>query len=222
VAPYWQIDDGNRLERVSLSHFITVYGAPVIFIVVFLEVFAVPVGIGEIALVTAAALAQKGELTIYSVIGSATTGAVTGQAAAYLLGRWRGRRILGWGILGRVSTKPLAASEVFFQRHGGKAVFLGRFVPLLRSAVGWMAGISGLPWWRYLAWNISGAFTWSFGIGLSAYFFGKAAVAAAESWGAMGIGIMVAAGLLILVVVRLSHRQIDRRATGEFEIRVPQ
>jgi len=221
VAPYWQIDDGNRLERVSLSHFITVYGAPVIFIVVFLEVFAVPVGIGEIALVTAAALAQKGELTIYSVIGSATTGAVTGQAAAYLLGRWRGRRILGWGILGRVSTKPLAASEVFFQRHGGKAVFLGRFVPLLRSAVGWMAGISGLPWWRYLAWNISGAFTWSFGIGLSAYFFGKAAVDAAESWGAIGIGIIVAAAVLILLVVRFWRRRIERAAASERTVSVP-
>ncbi len=208
----------------SLSHFITVYGAPVIFIVVFLEVFAIPLGIGELALVTAAALAQSGELTIYSVIGSATTGAISGQAAAYLLGRWRGRRILEWGVLGRLSAKPLAASEAFFARHGGKAVFLGRFVPLLRSVIGWMAGVGGLPWWRYLAWNISGAIVWSFGIGLSAYFFGAAAVKAAQAWGTIGIVIIAAAGVLILVIVRVSHRRVDRRATGELEIReiVPQ
>jgi membrane-associated protein len=208
----------------SLSHFIAVYGAPVIFIVVFLEVFAVPIGIGEIALVTAAALAQEGQLTIYSVIGSATTGAISGQAAAYILGRWRGRRILEWGVIGRMSAKPLAASEVFFAKHGGKAVFLGRFVPLLRSVIGWMAGVGGLPWWRYIAWNVSGAVVWSFGIGLSAYFFGKAAVEAATSWGSIGIGIIAAAGVLILVLVRLSHRRVDRRATGEVDvaIRVPQ
>jgi membrane protein DedA with SNARE-associated domain len=208
---------------VSLSHFITVYGAPVVFIVVFLEFFAVPVGIGELALVTAAALAQKGEITIYSVIGSATTGAVTGQAAAYLLARWRGRRILEWGPLGRVSARPLTASEEFFGRHGGKAVFLGRFVPFLRSTIGWIAGISGLSWWRYLAWNISGAFTWSFGIGLSAYFFGKAAVEAAQSWGAIGIAIIVVGALLILAIARTWHRRMDRAGTTpEREIRVPQ
>jgi undecaprenyl-diphosphatase len=207
----------------SLSHFITVYGAPVVFIVVFLEVFALPMGFGELALVTAAALAQKGEITIYSVIGSATTGAISGQALAYILGRWRGRRILAWGILGRLTAKPLAASETFFERHGGKAVFLGRFVPLLRSAIGWMAGISGLPWWRYLVFNISGALAWSFGIGLSAYFFGKAAVEAAESWGAIGIGVIVVAGILILLVLRKWQRSADRAAevpTGE--VRVPQ
>lgn len=205
----------------SLSHFISVYGAPVVFIVVFLEFFAVPAGIGELALVTAAALAQKGELTIYSVIGSATTGAIAGQATAYILGRWRGRRILGWRFLGRLAGRPLAAAEAFFARHGGKAVFLGRFVPLLRSAIGWMAGVGRLPFWRYIAWNIAGALVWSFGIGLSAYFFGKAAVQAAESWGAIGIAIIAAVGVLILVVARLSHRKVDRRATGDLAIRIP-
>lgn len=205
----------------SLSHFISVYGAPVVFIVVFLEFFAVPAGIGELALVTAAALAQEGKLTIYSVIGSATTGAIAGQLSAYILGRWRGRSILGWRFLGRLSGRPVAAAEAFFARHGGKAVFLGRFVPLLRSAIGWMAGIGRLPFWRYIVWNVLGALVWSFGIGLSAYFFGKAAVQAAESWGAIGIAIIVAVGALIVIVVRVSHRKVDRRATGDLVIRVP-
>jgi membrane protein DedA with SNARE-associated domain len=203
---------------VDVSHFISVYGPPVVFIVVFLEVFAVPFGLGELALVTAAALAQSGELTIYSVIGAATTAAIAGQAAAYVLGRWRGRRILEWGALGRVSTRPLAAAEAFFGLHGGKAVFLGRFVPLLRSMVGWMAGVCGLSWWRYLAWNVSGAVVWSFGIGLSAYFFGAAAVQAAQSWGTIGIAIIAAVAVLIFVILRISHRRVDRRATGELDL----
>ena len=201
-----------------MSDFIAVYGAPIIFIVVFLGSFAVPWGMGELALVTGAALAQGGEVAIYSVIGSATTGAISGQTAAYLLGRWRGRRILEWGVLGRVSAKPLAASEAFFARHGGKAVFLGRFVPVLRTMIGWMAGVSGLSLWRYLAWNVSGALIWAFGIGLSAYFFGKAAVEAAQTWGTIGIVIIVAVVALILVIVRVSNRRVDRRATGQLEI----
>jgi membrane-associated protein len=205
---------------VSVSHFISVYGPPVVFIVVFLEVFGLPFIPGELALVTAAALAQSGQLTVYSVIGSATTGAIAGQAAAYGLGRWRGRRILEWGFVGRISAKPLAAAEAFFARHGGKAVFLGRFVPLLRSVIGWMAGTAGLPWWRYLAWNVSGALVWSFSIGLSAYFFGAAAVEAAQAWGSIGIGIIAAVGVIILLVVRASRRRVDRRATGELEIHV--
>jgi membrane protein DedA with SNARE-associated domain len=207
---------------VSLSHFVSVYGPPVILIVVFLEFFAVPMGIGELALITAAALAQNGELTIYSVIGSATVGAVAGQAAAYSLGRWRGREILAWGVLGRVSGKPLAASEFFFKQHGGKALLLGRFVPLVRSAIGWIAGVTRMPWWRYLGWNILGAFAWSLSIGLGAYFFGKAAVEAVQSWGTIGIALIAAATAVIYGLERLWRKRRATPEAAEQEVRVPQ
>jgi membrane protein DedA with SNARE-associated domain len=202
-----------------MSDFIATYGAPFIFLVVFLGASFLPWGMGELALVTGAALAQGGDIAIYSVIGAATTGAITGQATAYVLGRWRGRRILEWGPLGRLSARPLALSEAFFAKHGGKAVFLGRFVPVLRTAVGWVAAVSGLSWWRYMAWNVSGALVWAFGIGLSAYFFGKAAVEAAQTWGTIGIVIIVVVAAVILVIVRYSRREVDRRATGELEVR---
>jgi membrane-associated protein len=204
---------------VSVSHLISVYGPPVVFIVVFVEVFGLPFFPGELALVTAAVLAQRGDLTLPSVLGSATSGAILGQAAAYGLGRWRGRRILAWRPLRRLTAAPLVAAEAFFKRHGGKAVLLGRFVPLLRSTIGWMAGVSELSWWRYLAWNISGAFLWSFSIGLSAYYFGKAAVDTAEAWGTIGIGAVVAAAVLIFVVIRLWRRRVERAAVPEREMR---
>ncbi len=194
----------------SVSHFVSVYGPPVVFLVVFLEVFGLPFLPGELALVTAAALAQNGDLTLGSVLGSATVGAVTGQAAAYLLGRWRGRQVLGWRFLGRLSGRPLTASEAFFQRHGGKAVFLGRFVPLLRSAIGWVAGITRMPVKRYLFWNVAGALTWSFGLGLSAYFFGKAVVNTVSAWGTIGLVIALGLGVLVLLGVRLWRRRAER------------
>jgi membrane-associated protein len=194
----------------SVSHFVAVYGPPVVFLVVFLEVFGLPFLPGELALVTAAALAQNGELTLGSVLGSATVGAVTGQAAAYTLGRWRGRQVLGWRFLGRLSGRPLTAAEAFFQRHGGKAVFLGRFVPLLRSAIGWVAGITHMPVRRYLFWNIAGALTWSLGLGLSAYFFGKAVVNTVSAWGTIGIAIAAGLGVVVFLGVRLWRRRAER------------
>jgi membrane-associated protein len=205
----------------SVSHFVTVYGPPVVFLVVFAEVFGLPFFPGELALVTAAALAQKGDIALPAVLGSATVGAVTGQFAAYVLGRWRGRQVLGWGFLGRLTGKPLAAAETFFKRHGGKAVFLGRFVPLLRSVIGWMAGISGLPLRPYLLWNITGALTWSLGIGLSAYFFGKAAVNTVSAWGTIGVVVIVVVGLVILVAVRLWRRRAERSIEPSDEVDVP-
>lgn len=204
----------------SVSHFITVYGPPVVFLVVFAEVFGLPVP-GELALVTAAALAQKGDIALPAVLGSATVGAVTGQFAAYLLGRWKGREILGWRFLRRLSGRPLAAADTFFQRHGGKAIFLGRFVPLLRSVVGWMAGITRVPVRPYLVWNVAGALTWSFGIGLSAYFFGKAAVNTASSWGTIGIVVIVVVGGVILLAVRWWRRRAEQAVTPEDEIAAP-
>src|SRR5262249_20843880 len=140
----------------SVSHFVEGYGPPVIFLVVFLQVFALPFLPRQLPLLAGAAPPQKGNIALPAVIGSATVGAVTGQFAAYLLGRWRGRQVLGWRLLDRITGKPLAAAETFFKRHGGKAVFLGRFVPLLRSVIGWMAGISGLRLKSYLFWNITG------------------------------------------------------------------
>jgi membrane-associated protein len=207
---------------VPVSHYVALYGPPVVFIVVFVEVFGLPFFPGELALVTAAALAQSGDLTLQSVLGSATTAAILGQATAYGLGRWRGRQILGWRFLARIGGKPLDATEAFFGRHGGKAVFLCRFVPLLRSTIGWMAGLSNMSWWRYLLWNVSGAIAWSLAVGLPAYFFGKAIVEAAQTWATIALVVVAAVALLVYLAVRRWRRRgVDPGVASEQEVGVP-
>src|SRR5207237_1443278 len=119
-------------------------------------------------------------------IGAAVAGAATG----YVLGRWQGRRLLSWLLRGR-GEKTLDRSEEFFDRHGGKAVFLARFVPILRATVGWIAGIGEMNWVRFMAWNILGAVVWGTGIGLAAFYAGKAAVETAQRYGGIGLAAIV-------------------------------
>ena len=59
--------------------------------------------------------------------------------------------------------RTLPPAERFFARHGGKTVFFGRFVALLRITAAWLAGISHMPWWRFFAWNAAGGIVWATG-----------------------------------------------------------
>jgi membrane-associated protein len=197
-----------------VSHLISTVGPPVVFLAAFLEAFAIPIP-AELVLVTAAVVAQHGDLSLGSVLGSATTGAITGQAGAYVLGRVRGRRMLEWRPLARLAGPHLASAEAFFARHGGKAVFLGRFVPILRSTIGWMAGVGGLPPARYATWNVAGALAWALSIGLGAYYFGKAAVDAVQTWGTIGILLVAAVAVLLLAGTRAWRRRTGKRSMVE-------
>ncbi|MBA3365952.1 MAG: DedA family protein [Actinobacteria bacterium] len=198
----------------DIAGWIESYGPPVVFIMVFLGAFIVPYGLGELSIVTAAALAQEGNVAIQRILGAAIVAAILGQAAAYGLARWRGRQILESRFLGRLTRRPLATAEAFFLRHGGKAVFLGRYVPVLRTAIGWVAGVTGMPVGRYLAWNISGAVTWALVIGLPAYFFGKAAAQAVSTWGTLAVVVIVVGALTVIFAFRLWGRR-SRVATAD-------
>jgi len=120
---------------------------------------------GETALIVAAALAGQGRLSLPVVIGVAAGAAVVGDNTGYLLGR-RGLRPL---LAGRRASgrrrRLVARGDEFFQRHGGAAVFFGRWLPGLRVAAAWLAGESRMPWRRFLLWNALGGIGWASTIG---------------------------------------------------------
>jgi membrane protein DedA with SNARE-associated domain len=194
-----------------VTHFIQDFGEIVVFVVVLAEVAGLPFVPGETALIAAAVLAQEGKVSLLAVIVSAVGAAVLGAVIGYALGRWRGREILEKVLRGRSAT-IIDRSEHFFQRHGGKAVFLARFVPILRATIGWIAGISEMSWWRFLAWNVLGAVTWGVGIGLAAYYAGKAAVDTAQHYGAIGIGGIAVAVVLVAVGMHFWRRRVESSA----------
>ena len=84
------------------------------------------------------------------------------------LGYWIGRRF-GRGFIERhgrklfITPERLVAAERFYQRHGGKTVFFGRFVPVVRSVGFIVAGVAGMEWKRFIVYDVAGAVLWGIG-----------------------------------------------------------
>ena len=182
-----------------VTHFVEHFGLWVVFGVVFLEVAGLPFIPGETVLITAAALSSQGHGNIVAIIAAAFAAAVLGALAAYIVGRRWGKQVLTrWEWAERVTEKGLSKSQKFFDDHGSKAVFLGRFVPVVRATLGWMAGVGEMRFAKFLVWNVLGAAAWSCLIGLLAYYLGQKVIDAAEK--DLGLGVAVVAGILALVV----------------------
>jgi undecaprenyl-diphosphatase len=183
-------------------------GYPALFALIFAESAGVPVP-GETALLTAGVLAGAGHLALPLVVAVAIAAAVMGDTIGYWLGRRGGRAVLtrrgplmGW------RTHALEAGERFFERHGAKTVFIGRFFSLLRVTSAWLAGISQMAWWRFLAWNAAGGIVWATLVGVVSYYFGRAAADAIAHYGAIGGGVLVALVLLAVVAVHVWRRRV--------------
>ena len=87
-------------------------------------------------------------------------------------------------------------------RHGGKTVFFGRFVSILRYTVAWIAGLSRMHWWKFLFWNAAGGIAWATAVGLIAYYSGEAAASAIQRYGLYAVAVGAAAAWIVLRRVR--------------------
>jgi membrane protein DedA with SNARE-associated domain len=195
-----------------MTNFITDHGLPLLFLVVMIESFGIPLP-GETALIAFGVLASEGHYSITSVIAVAAAGAIVGDNLGYwLIGRVGGRALFRrWRWLSQYSDRVLPRAESLMARYGGAAVFFGRFVAILRYTVAWVAGLSRMPWWRFLFWNAAGAVCWATAVGLTAYYVGKAVADAIARYG-LYAGIVFAAGVVISwFVIRFAHKRVERR-----------
>jgi membrane protein DedA with SNARE-associated domain len=181
-----------------MTHLIEHYGLFFLFGIVCLESAGLWLP-GETALIAAGVYASKGHLSIVAVIAVAAAAAIVGDNMGYWLGREGGRRLLyRWRRLGALADRVLPAAERFFERHGGKAVFLARFFGGLRVTGAWMAGITRMAWWRFLAWNAAGGVVWAIAVGLVSYYAGRAAADAIARYGIYG-GIVLGVAVVLMV-----------------------
>jgi membrane protein DedA with SNARE-associated domain len=183
-----------------VSHFVSEYGLWVVFVVIFIEVGGIPFIPGEAALIAAAAAASKGHGNIVAIVFLAFAAAVLGALASYLLGRRWGKQWLRqseW--LERHTEKMLEKGEEFFTKHGSKAVFLGRFVPIVRALLGWLAGINEMSFARFMLWNVLGAAAWSSAVGLVAYYAGQAVIDTVQHDALLGVLVIVGIAVLVLL-----------------------
>ncbi|MDX6656566.1 MAG: hypothetical protein QOH62_1359 [Solirubrobacteraceae bacterium] len=182
-------------------------GLPVLFLLIAVESMGVPLP-GETALFTAAILASNGKLSIEAVIAVSAAAAILGDNVGYLIGRKAGRRLLeAPGPFERHRRAVITYGQPFFDRHGPKAVFLGRFVSGLRITAAWLAGVNRMPWRDFLFWNATGGIVWAAAVGLLAYSFGHAAEQAIKTAGLVGLA---AAVLALLAAWLYFHRRNKR------------
>ena len=185
------------LDSTAVTSFFTHHGLPLLFVVVMLESFGIPLP-GETALIFFGVLASQGHYSIASVIAVAAAAAIVGDNLGYwLIGRLGGRALFQrnrW--LKRWSDRLLPRAERIMHRHGGKTVFFGRFIAILRFTAAWVAGLGRMPWWRFLFWNAAGGIIWATIFGLVAYYGGKAVADAIARY-----GLFAAAGAVVLIAL---------------------
>lgn len=188
-----------------MTHFIQDYGLIFLFGIVCLESAGLWLP-GETALIAAGVYASKGHLSITGVVAVAAAAAILGDNIGYWFGREGGRRLLyRYALLKRFADRVLPPAERFFERHGGKAVFLARFFGGVRVTGAWMAGITRMTWWRFLFWNAAGGIVWAVAIGLLAFYAGKAAADALARYGvyaAIGVVVVLAVGVVVVHILR--------------------
>jgi membrane protein DedA with SNARE-associated domain len=191
---------------INVKHLIETAGYPLLFLVVMSESGGIPVP-GETALITGGVLASQGKLKIEVVIAVAATAAIVGDNIGYLIGRKGGRWVLERpGAFRRQRKEVLDVGEPFFEKHGPKAVYFGRFVLGLRVWASWLAGATRMPWHTFVLWNALGGITWAIAIGMIAYLLGHSAGNAIETFGLFGLAAVVV-GIVSAVILHRRHRK---------------
>jgi membrane protein DedA with SNARE-associated domain len=192
-------------------------GLPIVFLLIAIETMGIPVP-GETALITAGIVASRGHLSIEAVIAVAAAAAILGDNVGFALGRRLGRRVLtAPGPLLHHRRRVVAVGEPFFDRHGPKAVFLGRWVTGLRITAAWMAGVTRMSWPTFLFWNALGGIAWATSIGLLAYFVGHSAEKFIHLAGIGGAVVVVLAGVALWFALRLRRRKAEALVEAEIE-----
>jgi membrane protein DedA with SNARE-associated domain len=192
-----------------VTHLLNSYGLVLLFAVIAAESAGVPLP-GETALIAASILAAQGHYSIVAVIVVAASAAILGDNAGYWIGRTGGRALLErWGPVKRYAERAIPPGERFFKKHGGKTVFIGRFVAVLRVTAAWLAGITHMSWWRFFLWNASGGIVWAAGVSLLAYYFGKAAADAVQTYGIYALVAIVVVGAIVFLGMRLLKRRVE-------------
>jgi membrane protein DedA with SNARE-associated domain len=118
-------------------------------------------------------LRRCNRLSIGLVILAAIVGAIVGDNIGYAIGHWGGYRILvRYGRYVRLDEAKVKLGRYIFLKHGGKVVFFGRFVSVLRTSAAFLAGTLRMPWWRFFGFNAAGGTLWALIYGLGAYLLG--------------------------------------------------
>jgi membrane protein DedA with SNARE-associated domain len=182
-------------------HLLQSYGYLAVFLFIALESLGLPLP-GESTLIAASVYAgTTHHLNIAVIAVAAASAAIIGDNGGYYLGMTGGPRLVErYGHYVRLDQAKLNAGRYLFAHHGGKVVFFGRFISVLRTYAAFFAGMSKMPWSRFMAFNAAGGILWagvyafgSFGLGTAATKLGQTVTIA----GVVATVVLTVAGVLL-------------------------
>ncbi|HEX2570917.1 MAG TPA: VTT domain-containing protein [Polyangia bacterium] len=150
-------------------------GYPALTLIVFLEtgamVFFLP---GDSLLVTAGFYAAGAKLDILTLNLLLVPAAILGDATSYWIGKKTGPRLFNRPRSRLFRPEHVERAQAFYEKHGGKAIIIARFMPLVRTFVPVVAGVAGMPYRRFAAFNVIGGAAWVLSMTFLGYFLGTA------------------------------------------------
>ena len=192
----------------NLSNFLSAYGYWAVLAFVAIESTGIPFP-GETMLIFASIYAGRTHrLSIPLVIAAAATGAILGDNIGYWVGREGGYRLLRrYGRYIRLDERRLKLGQYLFRKHGGKLVFFGRFIAVLRAWAAFLAGVNRMHWPDFLLFNAAGGITWATLYGLGAYYLGNNIH---RFTGPVGYALLALGILSLIASIYLVHRNEER------------
>lgn len=207
-----------QLAGHNLTLLLLTYGYWAVLVIVGLESLGIPMP-GETTLVAAAIYAGASHrLSIALVVLAAIGGAILGDNIGYAIGHWGGYRLLvRYGRYIRLHEARVKLARYLFLRHGGKVVFFGRFVSVLRTSAAFLAGTTRMPWWRFLAFNATGGILWAQVYGIGGYLLGTQLARISRP---VGVVAGIAAAVVIVAFLVFLARN-EKRLEEEAERALP-
>jgi membrane protein DedA with SNARE-associated domain len=201
----------------TLDNLLSNYGYAAVGVFVMIESLGIPFP-GETMIITAALYGgTTGRLTGWLIWAAAAAGAIVGDNIGFGIGYWGGYRLLiRFGPKVRLNEAKLKVGRLVFDDHGGKVVFFGRFVSILRTYAAFLAGSNRMRYWRFLVFNATGGIVWSGIYALGFYYAGSALKGVR---GPVDIGLGAAAAVLVIAFafwLRRNERRLERHAEERY------
>ncbi len=207
-----------HVATADLQHFLSTYGYWAVFFFVAIESTGIPFPGETMLLLAAIDTGITHNLSILLVIVAAASGAILGDNIGFWVGREGGFRLLRrYGRYIHLNESRLKVGLYLFRKHGGKVVFFGRFVAVLRAWAAFLAGTNRMPWPRFLLFNALGGISWATIYGLGGYLLGDNVH---RLTGPVGIIFIVLAVLIIIAFVVFVWRN-ERRLEEEAKKALP-
>ncbi|HEX5392328.1 MAG TPA: DedA family protein [Rhodocyclaceae bacterium] len=180
----------------------------ILFLVIFGETgfVVLPFLPGDSLLFVAGLVWHQSDMSVGVLIAVLGIAAVLGNTCNYAIGRALGPKVFQWNDSRFFSQAALAKTHAFYERHGGKAVLLSRFLPLFRTFVPFVAGVGAMDFVRFSAFNVVGALLWTVSLTVAGVLFGDIP-AVKNNLSLMVVGIVVVS-LLPAVIGWWKHRQV--------------